>query len=147
MDAVRCLVEHGANPAAEDHSGRTALHLATVKSQPHMLEVLVRLGAPLAAQDSQGCTALHLAASGGHDQCLQALLQLGADVSAATPKRGGGGLLALALAGDAAAVRHALHAGADVNQRDAHGRTALHWAAATGLTVVLAALVEVRAPT
>ena len=58
----------------------------------------------------------------------------------------GGGLLAVALAGDAAAVRHALMAGADVHQRDAHGRTALHWAAATGLTAVLAALVEVGVP-
>jgi ankyrin repeat protein len=31
--AVRCLVHHGANPAAVDHAGRTALHLATLKDQ------------------------------------------------------------------------------------------------------------------
>lgn len=49
---------------------------------------------------------------------MSKLLELGADVAAATPKRrqagGRGDLLAVALAGDAAAVRHMLALGAEV---------------------------------
>lgn len=66
----------GAIMAADDAlSQLTALHLAALRSQPHMVDALLKRGADPMALDSFGQTPLHWAAQAGSLGCVQCLLQ------------------------------------------------------------------------
>lgn len=75
---------------------------------------------------SYGCTALMIAASRGHRASVRALLEKGASVDEATDAK----RTALMLTTDEQIARDLLARGADVNLRDAEGKTALMWAVA-----------------
>ena len=66
------LLEHGADAAALDASGRSPLHLAAMAGQPRVCAWLVdHCGLGLHTATPDGLTALHFAALGGHVDVLQ----------------------------------------------------------------------------
>jgi len=60
-DAVKALLDEGANPSSQDTDGKTALHLAAEKGNIAITETLLAAGAPLDIQDNDGNTPLHSA--------------------------------------------------------------------------------------
>ncbi|EFR02422.1 ankyrin repeat protein [Nannizzia gypsea CBS 118893] len=75
IDVVReWLSMEEADPNRRDHTGRTALHLATMISTPEVVQCLVEHGARLVARLADGRMALHLAASRGSVDIIRILL-------------------------------------------------------------------------
>ncbi len=146
--AARVLIRHGANVnARESWREQTALMWAAAESQPEMVKDLIRSGADLDARSkvnewprqvsaepriqwrpAGGLTALLYAARQGCLACVRYLVEAGADVNLADPK----GVTPLIIATinfnfDIAA--YLLRKGANPNERDYWGRTALYAAA------------------
>ena len=132
-DAVRTLIELGANPAATSKRGRTALHLAcSDQADAGVVRVLTE-AAPgmIDARDEKGWSALHWACSKAHVESMHVLLSAGADARAAAED----GTTALHWAsrlGDAQAIELLHSHGADVSARAADDARPLHWAANHG---------------
>jgi ankyrin repeat protein len=89
--AIRCLLEHGANPAIPDSDGQTVLHmlgLGSLLSGPirtGLLDSLVAHGVDINHANSKGVTALHVMASNlRHVSVVQYLLEHGADPRSTT---------------------------------------------------------------
>ncbi len=145
LEAAKVLLKHGANPNAREQWGdQTALMWAAAQSQPRMIRLLLDHGAQVdlhgAARDWQrrvtaegrpkdmhhgGFTALLFAAREGCIECARELLRHKADVNLDDPD--GVTPLILALLNihwDFA--NFLIKAGADVNQWDHYGRTALY---------------------
>lgn len=83
---LRILLEHGVNPNARDHFGRTAMHLASYHQGFTNVELLLEYGANVDAMDGNGCTPLHDAAYHLNLQVVEVLLDYGADLHAQTNK-------------------------------------------------------------
>jgi len=130
---ARCFVAIGADPNRRDALGGTALVDATWSNVGDLdaVNFLISIGANLNEEQEgayQGLlpsgTALDVAAAAGRREICEALLEAGASVNAknradATP-------LVIGLSeGSIACVPTLLNHGADLNTRDAHGRTAL----------------------
>ncbi|KAL3489189.1 ankyrin repeat-containing domain protein [Aspergillus germanicus] len=89
--AIRCLLEHGADPAIPDPDGQTVLHmlgLGSLLSQPirtGLLDSLVEHGVDIDHASGKGVTALHVMASNlRHLSVVQYLLENGADPRSTT---------------------------------------------------------------
>ena len=78
-EALRMLLEAGADVSAQDWEGSTLLHLAASKGNVAAIRMLLEAGADVNAQDQEGNTPLHLAASGGNVAATRMLLKAGAD--------------------------------------------------------------------
>ncbi|XP_058125302.1 transient receptor potential channel pyrexia-like [Anopheles ziemanni] len=113
----------------------TALHLAADEGNLECVTLLLAKGADVRARNHRGFTPLHLAARSGSAECVEALLKLGgcdpnvADFDQRTP------LHAAVSKSDAAVemIETLVAWGANVNQRDVYGFTALHLAALDAL--------------
>uniref|UniRef100_A0A182QEN6 Ion transport domain-containing protein n=1 Tax=Anopheles farauti TaxID=69004 RepID=A0A182QEN6_9DIPT len=113
----------------------TALHLAADEGNLDCVTQLLARGADVRARNHRGFTALHLAARSGSADCVEALLKLGgcdpnmADFDQRTPLHA-----AVSKSDTAVEMIETLIAwGANVNQRDVYGFTALHLAALDAL--------------
>jgi ankyrin repeat protein len=95
VEAVRILIEHGADPGLTTSRGVNALMLAAglgtaeqdttgrYKTEAQAIEtidLLIRSGIEINAVDARGRTALHGAALQGYDDVVQALVDRGADL-------------------------------------------------------------------
>lgn len=133
---VRELLRHGARLDVEDGSGRTPVFVALAEGRTQPAQVL------LAADPSQDPQALLLAlveAGVADRDSLGLLLRRGARLDAL----GEGGSAALHIAverGGLPLIRRLIEAGADVNQPDGQGRTALAIAEARGDRDIIALL-------
>ncbi|MBM9614670.1 ankyrin repeat domain-containing protein [Desulfobulbus rhabdoformis] len=131
---VRMLLEKGAKPDAREERGyRTALHDAACKSLP-MVKMLVAHGADINATCRfQERTPLWFAINCGNAEIAAFLESKGAHYSvddgwysSATDFE------KAAVEGDITALKQMVNQGQDINERDAFGDTALHFAAAAG---------------
>lgn len=95
-NAVRKLLDGGANPAERDKRGETALHKAARRGHPEAVEMLLRSGADVNEPNQYGMTALHWVALNGRVDVARQLLDAGADPNARD--RYTGGLTPLAVA-------------------------------------------------
>ncbi len=152
---VRRLLEAGANPKAALLTGETVVMTAVHSGNPEVVEMLLAKGADPNARATRGQTALMWAAAGGHPEVVKVLLAHGADVHArsdvwtqlwqtapdqdvhpdyhVTIRHGGDTpLLFAARAGDLAAAKLLVAAGADVNDTAAYGASATVLAAHSG---------------
>ncbi|KAI9770214.1 MAG: hypothetical protein M1839_003242 [Geoglossum umbratile] len=128
---VRLLFEKGADVAAKDGRGQTALHWAAAKGHEVVARLLLQKDADIEEKDMSGQTALHEAAEKGHKAVVQLLLDHKADVNGKT-REGRTALHEAAGNGHEAVARLLLDHKADVDAKTRVGRTALHEAAENG---------------
>jgi uncharacterized protein len=160
-DAVRLLAERGADVnARESHRGQTALMWAAAARQPDAVKVLLERGADVNAASTAGFTPLMFAAREGDAEAAGLLLTAGAKIEATTPAGESALLVAAASvsgvtardyrvipepSGHEAVAMLLVDRGANVNQADTFGMTALHHAVETGKKDLLKALIAHRA--
>jgi ankyrin repeat protein len=122
-EAVRILLEHGADPAARNKSEATPLIYAAYNFDKTKL--LVEKGSYVNAHCASGMTPLLIATSvHGNIATVRYLIEKGADLKAVGPI-GSDALQTAALKGDIEMVRLLLAKGADPSQKDKGGFTAL----------------------
>jgi ankyrin repeat protein len=160
-DAVRLLAERGADVnARESHRGQTALMWAAGARQLDAVKVLVARGADVNAASTAGFTPLMFAAREGDPEAAGLLLTAGAKIEATTPAGESALLVAAASvsgvtardyrvipepSGHEAVAMLLVDRGANVNQADTFGMTALHHAVETGKKDLLKTLIAHRA--
>ncbi len=128
--AVRALLRGGADVDRPQGDVGPALHWAAYRDDVETVRLLIAFGAAVDPANALGVTPLWLAANNGSPAVVEALLAAGADPNAALPS-GETPLMTASRTGNAAAVRALLVHRADPHAReDAHGQTALMWAAA-----------------
>ena len=130
-DALRVLLEQGADVTEVAGDGATALHWASHWDNLEIAELLIRAGADVNAATDLGITPLWPASLNGNAAMVRKLLEAGADpnrahLSGETP------VMTAARGGHADVVETLLAKGADLNVRATRGQTALMWAASQG---------------
>jgi ankyrin repeat protein len=160
---VRRLLLAGANPNAALLLGETPLMVASRSGNPDVVAQLIAKGALVTARAARGQTALMWAVAQRHADVVKVLLAHGADVHArsdvwsqvmAVPPHGlpqynrsishGGdtALMFAARVGDLASATHLVAAGANVNDADAGGVSAMVLAAHSGYRELVQFLLE-----
>lgn len=144
-ETARLLLEHGADAAAVNHNGITALAPASYFGLEAMVELLMEGGADPNVAGIDGVNALILAAQRGHVGVARALLNAGAYQNAAefvdriTP------LIVAVQNGHEPVARLLLDRGADVHASFSDGVTSLYMAAQLGSPGLARLLLEVGA--
>lgn len=128
LDALRLLLEAGADPRAVDGTGATPFHAAALSGDLQKVELLRAHGAAIDAADAQGVTPLVYAGFQGDVAMVAWLIDHGASPNA-TVATGESALQLATLDGRDELAALLLARGASVAARDADGRTALHHAA------------------
>jgi ankyrin repeat protein len=128
-DALRALLQKGANVNAADADGTTALHWASYRDDVETADQLIRAGAKVNAANDLGVTPLWTASQNGSAPMVKRLLEAGANPNAAlllgeTP------VMVASRSGYPMVVEQLLVKGANANARAARGQTALMWAVA-----------------
>lgn len=150
---VEALLEAGANPNLTLLAGESPLMVASRSGKPAIVRKLLDRGADVDARGARGQTALMWAVAERHPDVTQVLIAKGADVhrrsatwsqvmavpphgvplyNKAIPHGGDTALLFAARSGDLASATLLLAAGANVNDADAWGVSALVMAAHAG---------------
>lgn len=151
-EAVKMLLEAGAEVDGCDPDGRTALRAAAWGGHEEILETLLNHGAKVDSMDHEGRTPLIAAAYMGHKEAVEILLDAGAEVDLAD----GDGRTALSVAalcvpsaaggrGHAEVVSLLLERGADPEHKDKDGMTPLLLASYEGHEEVVELLLEAGA--
>ena len=123
IEAIRQLLNAGADIEARGNNGFTALMLAAGLGRIEAIRQLLNAGADIEARDNNDSTALMLTAGFGQLEAIRVLLNAGADIEA----RNNGGMTALMFAaafGQPEAIQVLLKAGADKWARTNSGGTA-----------------------
>jgi len=145
FEAVRDLIDSGADVNLAASDGSTALLWAAYQSHPEMAEALIAAGADTNLANNYGVTPLLEASRIGDAAVIEVLIAGGANIELAHPE-GTTPLMAASLTGRAGAVSTLLEHGADPNAADSYEhQTALMWAAAEGHSEVVAALLAAGA--
>ncbi len=149
LSEVRALLARGADVNARDYRGWTPLHLAARQGHAGMVELLLKHGADPDVQGGAEGPALHSAIFFGHPATVRKLIEGGANVNLwdTDPRSFNRGKAPLHcvfwMMGSAyrgAMADMLLAAGADPDVPTDAGDTALHQAAARGLTEVVKTL-------
>jgi ankyrin repeat protein len=140
LDAVKCLLDHGADVKAQMANGYTALIGAAIAGDARVVALLLERGANpyVVCKTDVGIlqTAASMAAIMGRAECLRLLMAAGADVNVQGGPFEQNALLGAATSSSKETVRLLL-ARADVKATDWNGKTALDWAARRGETDIV----------
>eukprot|EP00281_Chroomonas_sp_CCMP1168_P018489 CAMPEP_0206234900 /NCGR_PEP_ID=MMETSP0047_2-20121206/12847_1 /ASSEMBLY_ACC=CAM_ASM_000192 /TAXON_ID=195065 /ORGANISM="Chroomonas mesostigmatica_cf, Strain CCMP1168" /LENGTH=653 /DNA_ID=CAMNT_0053659037 /DNA_START=51 /DNA_END=2012 /DNA_ORIENTATION=- len=136
LENLQLLLAGGAFPWAQDQRNCTALHLAAVHGHVEAVDTLLAAGAPPDSQDKSGVTPLMLAAREAHIQIVESLLKANASHAVQSSTSGDTALLVASKRGLLPVLQTLLDAGAEPDQRDKNGCTALMLAAEGHLEVV-----------
>ncbi|XP_059195560.1 B-cell lymphoma 3 protein homolog [Centropristis striata] len=132
---VEALLRDGADPAALDRNGQTALHLCCEYDQCDCLSVVLSHSSAstcLEIRNYEGLSPLHLAVLRGHRVLARMLLDAGADINAMDIKSGQSPLMHAVESNNADMVHFLIESGCDVNSQSYSGNTALHSACGRG---------------
>merc|ERR1712232_908900 len=141
-ECAEFLMSRLCDPNHLDRNGQSPLFYAAQRSSSKCAEVLIASGARVNIGDKQGLTPGFVAARAPEAHgSLKVLLDARSDLSVRSPE----GQTAIFNAQSAQTVRMMLRADASVDVRDALGRTALFYAARSGASAVVSALLDGRA--
>ena len=134
-EAVRTLLQRGADVNAQDNGGNTALMQAAQWGSPSVIKALLDRGATVdvknkhsANDNGGGVTALMWAARYGHAEAVNLLIDHGASLTLGDNGGHGGALFWSGSYGEAETTKALIDRGAPVNAVDKDGKTALYWA-------------------
>ena len=128
VDVVKILLDKGALTHHTDFQGRTALLHSAQSSDARCFDTLIFHGSDVATADSQGYTAWHLAAESRNLAVLKILAEINSTgmssvtLDATTP------LLCAARVGSREVIDFLLSLGDNIEARDIHNHSALHFA-------------------
>ncbi len=140
-EAVRVLLEEGADVTATAPDGATALHWASYWDDIETAELLIRASADVGAANDLGATPLWIASLNGSVLMVRSLLEAGANPNAALLS-GETPIMTAARTGSPRVVEQLLAAGADPNASATRGQTALMWAVSQLHSDVVGVLLE-----
>ena len=140
-EAVRILLEQGADVTVTAPDGATALHWASYWDDDETGELLIRASADVNAANDLGATPLWIASLNGSALMVRSLLEAGAEPNAALIS-GETPVMTAARTGSPRVVELLLAAGADPNASATRGQTALMWAASQRHSGVVGLLLE-----
>jgi len=123
-EAVRFLLDQGANINARDNWGMTALMKAGVCAYWEIMKFLLQQGADINAKDSYERTVFMLAASSANKEIIDLLLDKGAIIDDIDKDGGTTALIYAAMAGNLEGTKALLGREANINHKDSCGRTA-----------------------
>lgn len=126
-DALRALLQKGANVNAAEADGTSALHWASYRDDVESADLLIRAGAKVNAANDLGATPLWTASQNGSEKMVRRLLEAGANPNAAL-LAGETPLMVASRSGNPAVVEQLIAKGANVNAHGARNQTALMWA-------------------
>jgi len=146
VNAIRKLLNNGANVNQNIGNGRSPLIQASSNGNLELVKLLLAKGADVnKANDKNGETPLYQASKWGHANVVKVLMAKGADVNKAT-KKGFTPLIAASMEGHMEVVTLLLAApGIDVNKANKDGTTPLYWASYYGRTEVAKVLLKAGA--
>lgn len=139
-DICRLLLEHDADEDARSYT-HTALMSACQNDHYDVAKLLIEWKADVNARTVAG-TALTLAAARGHCEIIDLLVKNKAKINKATRPREWTPLMFAAVYGQSDAIETLADLGADLNQKDMYGKTALDLASEYGQDGVLTTLLE-----
>src|SRR5882724_10215584 len=140
IDAVRILLDAGADINATDTFGRTVIFRASHHDQIDLMQVLVKAGVDLSVRDRQGLTVLLTAAIEKKPAVLRFLNKIGDK-----PETAADTLLFASAVGDLATVREQIANGVSVNGNGGKTPTPLMAAAGNGRASVVRLLLKAGA--
>jgi ankyrin repeat protein len=143
-DAVRGLLQKGADVNAAQNDGMTALHWAAQRGDAELAQMLIYAGARADAVTRIGLyTPLHVAAREGHAAVAKVLLDNGANVDAKTTNSGVTPLHLAAASGNVELISLLLDHKADVNARESEwDQTPLIFAASLNRVAAIKVLLK-----
>jgi len=142
--AVRALLQDGADVAAAQGDGMTALHWAAERGDAELSRILITAGSNTGAVTRIGeYTPLHLAAKAGSPEVVKALLEARADIEAKASTTGVTAMHFAAASGSAEVVNLLADAQADLNAKESQwGQTPLMFAASLNRVAAITALLK-----
>ena len=142
-EAVRSLLQQGADVNGTQIDGTTALHWAVRLDDLETAQLLVSAGADVSAANQSDSTPMQLATINGSAAIIASLLEAGVDPNAALTPHGDTALMMAARTGALDALQVLLDHGADVNAQETWGgTTAVMWAVSEHHAPVVRMLVE-----
>ncbi|MEM7415713.1 MAG: ankyrin repeat domain-containing protein [Gemmatimonadota bacterium] len=144
LEAVRQLLQSGADVNEAHADGMSALHWAAERGDQQMIEVLLTAGAESQAATRIGeYTPLHIASRNGHTDAVRTLVANGADVMARTDPSGSTPLHLAALSGNGELITYLIESGAEPNATEAEWQqTPLIFAASWNRVDAIVALID-----
>ena len=148
---VDMLIKAGADVNQKDKDGETVLHKAASKDQHAVLKTLIDAKADVKARNKNDATPLMVACSFSRVYNIQPLLKAGADVNAVAGRSKTTAMMNAIDSYHGNADTHQeivdmlIKGGADVNQKDHDGNTALHKVARKDQSPVLQILIDAKA--
>lgn len=144
-DKIQQALADGANPNSKMDEGTPVLHVTMLTNNRRAFETLLDAGADPSQTDSGGDNAVHVAAALEDSWWLQNLLERGASPNAGNNQTGITPIMDAVMNHRDANIDLLLRAGADVNQTDGQGNTALHVSAKTNIAKYVLKFLEAGA--